>query len=199
MEKLNLYDSAELYYRRSIAAQPRNATSHGRYAALLHFKLNKLHSAKRHYEIALNLRDDINAVHCHYGKLLCDLDDEAEKECNHKRATHHFKKCLQIFEDDEECHFYFGQLLYKEGDVGSAEYHIKRALYLQSKPYVWHYFYYALICIELNKYDSAKQHLQICLDLQFAFKSTIWDKIYVEYGLLLMFVYNSREIGLKIY
>eukprot|EP01083_Nonionella_stella_P085281 236402_1 len=191
MEKLNCLESAEVYYRRAIATQPHNATFHGRYASLLHFKLNRLEEAKSHYEIALDLRDDINAVHCHYGKLLCDLGDANE------RAKYHFNKCLDLFANDEECHFYLGQLLYKSGDLLTAQYHIKRALYLQNKPYVWHYYYFALICIELEKYREAKQHLQICLDLQQAMKSNIWDKIYVEYGLLLVFVFNSLDTGLK--
>eukprot|EP00483_Globobulimina_turgida_P010674 UN10695 len=79
----------------------------------------------------------------------------------------------------------------------NAEKHIKQALYLQNKAYIWHYYYYALTCIELSRFDEAKQYLQICLDLQYVFKSMSWGRIYFEYGLLLMFIFNSYEMGLK--
>eukprot|EP01084_Bolivina_argentea_P020714 38509_1 len=193
MEKMNALFDAEIYYRKAISQQPTNPTFHGRYATLLHMKLLRFEQAKRHYEIALNIRDDINAVHCHYGKLLCDLGGME----NYNKAKYHFNKCLQIYEGDEECNFYLGQLLYKLNDQSNAEKHIKKALCLQNKPYVWHYYYYSLICIELSKFNEAKQYLQICLDLKYTFQSIGWHQIYFEYGLLLIFIFDSYQKGLK--
>jgi tetratricopeptide (TPR) repeat protein len=141
------------------------AEIHRNYAAQL-TRSEKYTQAEKHYQEALELKEDSPEAHNNYAHLLRILKRDGEAEMHARRA-------LELKGDLEVTHYNYALLLRNMRRYYESDKHFKMSLEIKELPETHNG--YALLLADVNRFEEANQHYRRAIELKRDFPEAHWN------------------------